>query len=328
MRKLPVKYKTDAMCPATVQFLDSTLEPEPMADVLRMIAYCLLPSSKYETAFMLVGEGSNGKSTLLKLVRKLLGEENCSAISLQDLASDKFAKEGLYGKMANLFADLQPDRIKNGDFKLLVSGDRVRAQKKFGQPFDFENTAVLIFSTNSIPPTDDDSYAYFRRWKIIPFNHTFEGAGKNTNLLEKITTSEELSGLLYWAIEMLRQLNSENGFQHSDIEEVRKQYQLGASKIHDFIKDCCVLSEGGWIRTADLNNALAVYCKSKGTNFVDIREFGKALAKLGIEHKQKRMKSEKPWCYFGIGLKEGVTVSQRTETLPNETIDKYDNNNK
>jgi putative DNA primase/helicase len=105
----------------------------------------------------------------------------------------------------------------------------------FRQPFDFENTAKLIFSTYDIPETVDDSYVYFSRWVIMPFNHTFEGENKDVNLLEKLTRDAVLSGLLIWALAMLRQLEMEGGFQHSDINEVKKQYQLGAGKIHEFI---------------------------------------------------------------------------------------------
>lgn len=322
MRKLPVEYKVGATCPAIFNFFESTMgDPELLAIALRMIAYCLLPSSKYETAFILIGEGANGKSTMIKLIKALLGPENCSAIALQDLASDRFAKAELYGKMVNLFPDLTSERVKEGDFKPIVSGDRIRAQRKYGQPFEFENTAKLIFSTNNIPATEDDSYAYFRRWIILPFNRTFEGEDRDVHLLDKITTPEELSGLLYWALQMLSQLIQENGFQHSDIEEVRKQYQLGASRIQDFIRDCCKLGEDESVRTAELNNALARYCKSKGSNYVDIRELGKKLSTLGIEHKQKRVKPERAWFYFGIGLKGDVTVSQSESLLPCTTLE-------
>lgn len=316
LRKLPVEYKPDASCPEIFKFLESTLDDESMAIILRMIAYCLLNYSKYEVAFILVGEGANGKSTLIKLIKAFIGPDNCSAVSLQDIAADKFAKAELAGKMVNLFADLKSTKVKDGDFKPIVSGDRIQVQRKYGQPFTLENTAKLIFATNNIPETEDDSYAYFRRWVIVPFNRTFEGDNKDVNILERITTPEELSGLLNWSLIILRQLIREGGVEHSDIAEVKKQYQLGASRIQDFINDCCILGQDQSVRTVDLSNALANYCKSKGTKYLDIRELGKKLADIGIEHKQRKIKGQQSWWYFGIGLKKTVTESQTDLLLP------------
>src|SRR5690606_38296347 len=102
------------------------------------------------------GEGSNGKSVFLGLIEAFLGAENVSNVSLHDLTSDRYASAELYGKMANIFADLRADKITDaGTFKVVVSGDRIRAQRKHQQPFTFKPYAKLIFSANQIPETSD-----------------------------------------------------------------------------------------------------------------------------------------------------------------------------
>jgi hypothetical protein len=52
--------------------------------------------------------------------------------------------------------------------------------------------AKLIFIVNKIPESNDQSYYYFRLW-IMLFEKTFQGV--DTNLLEELTTEEELLGL-------------------------------------------------------------------------------------------------------------------------------------
>lgn len=85
--------------------------------------------------------------------------------------SNRFVTACLYGKLANIFADLKNDKLANtGLFKMLVSGDPMKAEKKHCQPFDFENYAKLFFSVS-----EDISYAYFRRWIIFFFENVFEG---------------------------------------------------------------------------------------------------------------------------------------------------------
>jgi phage/plasmid-associated DNA primase len=122
-------------------------------------------------------------------------------------------------------ADLKAEKLTNtGTFKMLVSGDTIRAQKKHGQPFDFRNIAKLIFSAMN-PRIKWPNYAYFKRWIIILFGRIFQGEDKDTNLIEELTTEEELSGLLNPAIIALKQLIKDNGFIHVDnVHVIQKEY--------------------------------------------------------------------------------------------------------
>ena len=127
---------------------------------------------------MLFGCGDNGKSVFIKLIESFVGRQNTSHVTLQDLDNDRFSSADLYGKSVNVFADLKATKLSStGNFKTLVSGDSVRAQHKYGQPFSFRNHAKLVFSANRIPDSDDTSHAYYKRWLILPFERSFtEGA--------------------------------------------------------------------------------------------------------------------------------------------------------
>jgi putative DNA primase/helicase len=93
---------------------------------MEIIGYCLYKSSRYEKAVMLYGPGSNGKGVFIKLIEALLGLDNTSHVSLQDLERDKFAPADLYSKLANTFADLKSAKLyTSGMFKTLVSGDTI-----------------------------------------------------------------------------------------------------------------------------------------------------------------------------------------------------------
>jgi putative DNA primase/helicase len=113
---------------------------------------------------------------------------------------------------------------------MLVSGDYIGAHKKFQNPFEFQNYAKLIFSANEIPQSEDKTYAYYRRWIIFFFENVFEGENNDTNLIDKLTTDEEISGLLNLAFIALRQLIKDNQFVHTDdIATVERDYNLNAS---------------------------------------------------------------------------------------------------
>ena len=162
---LPIKYIPRTVCPKILQFLREVLRPSDIHVALQMLGYCLYRSCEYEKAFMFFGGGSNGKGVLIKLIEAFLGESNCSHRSLQDLDKNRFAAANLYGKHVNTFADLKSIKLsETGNFKMLVSGDSITAERKFEHPFTFRNYAKLIFSANEIPESDDKTDAFYRRW--------------------------------------------------------------------------------------------------------------------------------------------------------------------
>src|SRR5690606_18531789 len=88
-----------------------------------------------------------------------------------------------------------------GIFKMLVAGDSLTVQKKHQHPFEFNNYAKLIFRANKVPETEDETDAYYRRWIILPFPRYIDPLKADRQLIEKLTTDEELSGLLNLVIQ-------------------------------------------------------------------------------------------------------------------------------
>lgn len=141
-----------------------------------MIGYSMYRSLEKQVAFILVGaEGSNGKSTYTQILTHLLGAENCSSRDLSDFSTDKFASADLFGKIANIGDDISGEYISDPSlFKSLTTGERVSAQRKFGQPFSFNPYATHIYSANRIPRVKDADGGVKRRMKIIPFDAHFD----------------------------------------------------------------------------------------------------------------------------------------------------------
>ena len=238
-------------------------------------------------------------------MHRFLGLKNVSHVSLQDINEERFAIAGLYGKLANTFADLKSDRLTTtGNFKMLVSGDFIRAQKKYGQPFEFSNYAKLIFSANEIPQSDDKTFAYYRRWIIFFFEKVFDGEDKDTNLIDKLTTEAEFSGLLNLALVALRQLIKDNGFIHTDdIETIEKEYNLNASTAERFVRERCQVDVSDRERyeiCRDLYHDYVVYCKENGITVKAVNVFGMELAQQHIKKERKLVKGQREYCYVGI----------------------------
>jgi len=302
---LPLKYNPNAKCPETLKFLSSVLPLGNIITFLQFLGYCLLKTAKYEKALILLGRGDNGKSILLKLIEAFLGLENTSHVSLKDLSEDKFAKADLFGKMANTCGDLESYKILDSSgFKMLVSGDSIRAQKKGQDAFFFRNHAKLIFSTNQFPNVSDAGYSWYKRLIVLLFPNTFAD-DKDVDIIDKIITDEELSGLLNLVIRALRQLVKVGRFANvKDPRDVRKHFDEGLKYVQDFIKVKCVLGSTLSDNSSRLYAAYCSYCQTNKITSLADSTFGACLTELGIK-KGRRMKSgNRNYVNKGIKLKE------------------------
>jgi putative DNA primase/helicase len=201
--RLPITYHAAAKCPTIEKFLEDIQPDETQKKgLLELIGYCLYRTYPIQRAFLAVGDGANGKSTFINLVKKFLSASNTASLSLHELEEQRFAKGVLYDKHANLYPDLSSRALsQTGIFRMLTGGDQITADKKFREQFNFVNYAKMIFSANQVPRSPvDDSDAFYRRWIIENFPNTFEGDKADPHILDKLTTMEELSGLLNLAL--------------------------------------------------------------------------------------------------------------------------------
>ena len=176
------KIRWDYNPEAYSELADKTLnkiacdDPAIRALLEEAIGYCFYRRNELGKAFILTGDKSNGKSTFLSMVQTLLGEENIASLDLKELG-DRFKTAEMFGKLANIGDDIGDEFIANpAIFKKLVTGERVSAERKGQNPFEFNNYSKLLFSANNIPRIKDKTGAVQRRLTIIPFNATFSKA--------------------------------------------------------------------------------------------------------------------------------------------------------
>lgn len=191
--QINASYDPEATCPEFETFLNNAVNPEDKAIVQELIGYLLTTETKAEKAFILYGPGRTGKSTLLKLIESILGDEYVSNLSIQDL-SKRFSLGRMYGKLLNTFADLPSKPLDDtGVFKALVSGDRLQAENKFKDPFEFRNKARLLFSCNELPQNYvDRTDGFFRRLQLIPFLNQIPENQIDPHLYEKLNAERRL----------------------------------------------------------------------------------------------------------------------------------------
>lgn len=214
--RVPVKYKPDAYSADLDKCLNKVFCGDTQAIELfeEMCGYMLMRNCRFRKGFILYGGGSNGKSTILNLLKKFIGADNCSTVELEQLG-DRFKTAELENKLVNIGDDInRKDILDTGILKKLFTGESVTVERKGQNPFTLRSYAKLIFSCNEIPRIADKSQGMYSRLTFIPFNATFSSADEDFDpfIEDKITTDEALSYLLNRALIGLTRLLKNNGF--------------------------------------------------------------------------------------------------------------------
>jgi len=308
--QIPVFYDPSFDAPGISKFLTEILKPEDIDTILELFGYCLLRELPHQKAFLLVGEGANGKSTLIELLRAFLGKSNCSSVTLQELEEDKFKKAELFAKLANLSSDIPSKGLHHiGTFKMLTGGDKITAEKKFGHPFQFTNFAKLVFSANRPPKIfNEDTLALWRRFIIIDFPNTFSDDMADKHLLAKLTTEDELSGLLNLALKGLQRLWSKDGFSYNKtVEDIAERYTMLSDPILSFVNEQCELDGDATIDKQILYESFAQYCQDRQIPTISKESFGRNLKNsptLKIGSTRSSSDGHRAYCWRGIKIRE------------------------
>ena len=217
----------------------------------------------FQRALMLLGPGSDGKSTALNVAAAMLGDESIATESLHDLETNRFRTSRLVD-WVNACADLDRRSVESSStFKQIVGGDRISAERKNGQPFSFRPFCRLMFSANHAPPTTAAGHAYFRRWLVLPFGRTIEK--EDRALTARLTTPDELSGVLNHALDGLKRLYDNDGFTKAEAsEKALERFRRDVDPVEGFLAEECLLESDAEVSRTNLYVAYKTWASESG----------------------------------------------------------------
>jgi putative DNA primase/helicase len=281
---LPVDYLPAAPAPAQwLAFLKSVWpDDQESIDTLQEIFGLLLTGmTKFQKIFLLKGPKRSGKGTMLRTVRKLLGEDNVAAPALSTIAADH-GMQCLIGKLAALIGDarisVRSDKMAVVVERLLsISGeDSPNVQRKFLPDWTGRLSIRIVMSSNELPHLDDPSGAMASRFVILVLSESFIGR-EDLELEAKL--EPELPAIFNWAIEGRRRLLERGRFvqPQSGAKLVEQMSEL-SSTVARFVRECCIVGAAHQVPMADLYKAWREWCITNGQRVTDSALFGRDLS--------------------------------------------------
>ncbi len=303
---LDLQYRADAKYKRWKQFLGEIFQGDPDKNEKTMLlqeymGYCLTTDVSLQKALYLLGNGSNGKSIIIKILQKILSKENYTSIEIHELSNKHYLIE-LQNKLLNVCSEIDKSMLKTGIFKKIVSGDSLTGDKKFKGAITFDPYCKLIFAANDLPASTDKSHGYFRRLIILKFNNTFEGEKKDKDLIEILY--KEIDGIFVWMIDGLNRLRGNGDFTPAESSQIElESYREKNNNVVQFINDQCELSEDFNIKYDKLYSVYKQYCQDSGNNPFTKRNFKDEVLKnfKTITFKRNNILGN---CFFNVKVAE------------------------
>ena len=262
--KFPIKYNPESKCPKILKFINDTFYPDDISQVQEWFGHHLPKRYLFKKAVIVHGPKNTGKSVFLNLLTAFVGRNNITDISLQKISMGRsFDLLFLKDMFANIHDDLSSkDLSDGGGFKMAVGDGYIAGEEKFGDLHRFRNSAKMTFACNIIPPVKDiNDDAYYDRWLPWKLDNIVLQNERNNKLITELTTEEEMSGLLNWALEGYFNLIKRNCFlNEKDSEEVKSLMVQHGNPLAKFVSECLEESPGSKITKDEMYNQYCHFC--------------------------------------------------------------------
>jgi putative DNA primase/helicase len=264
----PITYDKNAKAERFEQFLGEVLYKRDIRTPIEAVAYTFERDYPIEVIFILLGYGLNGKTVFTSVLTALHGKDNVSNVSLSQMLTDRFALADLENKDLNVDNELGNQSIRDtAILKRLTGGSRqrIRIQRKNQRAYDTTLYAKLFHNANKIPESDDMSDAYNRRVIIMSFPNRFEGEKADKQLIAKLTTEQEKSGIFNILMKTLRDIrqNGDIYVNEKTIEDRHLKYLRAHNSIRAFMEEVIdweSSNEETYISKADMYLVFRIYC--------------------------------------------------------------------
>ena len=282
----------------------------PKADDREMLleygGYCLTRDTAQQKFLLLTGTGGTGKSTIIRLLEKLVGSENISNIALADL-SQRFSSFSLMGMLLNSCADLEREGLEDVSMlKKMLGEDRIKGEAKGKNAIFFTNYAKMIFSANEVPVIRAErTNGFYRRLLIFSMNRS--PAKQNPNLFTELEA--QIDYLLCLCVQALSRMYENGTIVVSDsAKKATSQLRVDSDSVEAFLEEYCIKESSSRTERLFLYNKYNAFCDETDRTSLTRNNFYRAMRSKGYTESKSG-----DWYFMGIKYeKYGVKVPNKT----------------
>ncbi len=302
---LPVEFDPAAKCPRWTRFMQEIFGgDESLCEFMhKAIGYSLTGDIGEQACFVLHGHGANGKSTMLNVVSKMLGDlaRHASIETFTERDSGRIPEDRARLRGARFVTTSETGRghrLDESFVKDATGGEPITARFLHQNSFEFSPTFKLFMACNHKPQIAGTDHGIWRRIRLIPFTQKFDPR-QEPDL--EFTLMSELPGILAWAVEGCRKWQDQGLGMPDAVRNATESYRSESDLLGLFIDEACTIADVLTVSSSDLYNAYRRWGDNGGYRPMNQRNFGLGLKERGFEnHKGTGGKR----CWRGIGVQQ------------------------
>ena len=311
----PYDFDENAESKLFKEFRDDIFQTDPIRDQLlsQWFGYNTVPDMSLDTVMLFTGVPRSGKSTLLDVLGRMLGREQCVSVDFRDLISP-FGREPMLGKLAALLGDVKSPRPSDAETALemilrISGGDPVGVNRKgIKQLAQVYLTIRFTMAMNNLPVFSDHARAFQARLAIIGFDKSYVGKEK-PELKQQLIKEAGQGKMINFALQGLKDLRERGRFIVPDSSRpiLNLMTQI-SSPVTIFVTECCKLGADEVVSKDMLFDAWRSWCDETGHKPGLREQFGRWLVSTVPMLKQDRIRcnGRRVYMYKGIGLQDWV----------------------
>jgi putative DNA primase/helicase len=293
-KQAPVVYDPSAQCPVFLSFLETVFakDAEVIAYVQRILGYLLTGETVEQCMFIFLGAGRNGKSTLLEVIRNLVGDyaatANQDTFLTRNTGSIRSDIARLAGKRVVLVSEISGNQyLDEALLKNITGGENITARLLYQNEIEFRPQFKLLMATNELPRISGTDDGIWRRIKIVKFPIKIPESDIDHNLMAKL--KNELPGILNFALKgaaQWRQLGTL--MEPESVRSAVDGYRSNMDDVQQFIDEKCVVAKEMSEGSLRLFEAYTAWASEAGQPPCGRDKFLSALKSKGFEKRRQR----------------------------------------
>jgi putative DNA primase/helicase len=266
-----VTHRPEAQAPQFAAFLEQILPDEAVRAYLqRWVGYCLTGDITEQAIAMWWGAGRNGKSTLITILRALLGADYSTLVGRDLLMAQRFEQhptavaELFRARLATCSELTDAGALDEERLKAWTGGEAIQARRMRENPWTFDPTHKLVIATNHRPGARADDFAFWRRIHLVPFTVTIPAEKVDRYLAARIVDTE-LSGVLNWALDGCQAWQVEGLNPPEAVRAATDAYRSEADTVTRFFTEIGLTFEPGYqVVSTDLRKMHDSWAEEEG----------------------------------------------------------------
>jgi P4 family phage/plasmid primase-like protien len=243
---------------------------------------------RYQRALLLQGPKGTGKSTFLNILSGLFPEGSVAHVKPSQFEDDnKLA--ALAGRRLNVVYEIGQDRIIGQDIlKEVMEGAAQTVVEKYKNSYEFEPEAAHAFGCNDWPSVPGAHASFWDRWLCMQLDRTIRGTDDEELELADRIVSEDLPGLIAWALQGARRLLGQDRYTIPESSAMAMAAWRGeADAVAVWVSTACS-REGAlcqWSKASWLFERFIDWSRKNHFAPCSSKTFGARLRELGVESK-------------------------------------------